>query len=70
MDVGTVCERVRGVAAVRACAVADRSALEGGLRSVAVLRSWLSAVEADLAARLAGVASFPEQAIAEAGRGS
>ena len=70
MDVGTVCERVRGVAAVRACAVADRSALEGGLRSVAVVRSWLSAVEADLAARLAGVASFPEQAIAEAGRGS
>ncbi len=70
MDVGAVCERVRAVAAVRAAVVADRSALEGGLRSVAVVRSWLAAAEADLAALLAGVVSFPEKAIADAGRGS
>ncbi len=70
MDVGVVCERVRAVAAVRAAVGADRSALEGGLRSVAVVRAWLAAAEADLAARLAGMASFPEKAIADAGRGS
>ena len=70
MDVTAVIERVRGLAAVRADAAADRAALEGGLRSIAVVRSWLAASEADLAARVAGLASFPEQAIAEAGRGS
>ncbi len=70
MNVGAVCERVRGVASVRAAVDADRGALEGGLRSVAVVRAWLASAEADLAGRLAGVASFPEKAIAEAGRGS
>ena len=73
MDVGAVCERVRGVASVRAAAgagSASRAELQGGLRSVAAVRSWLAAAEAQLAAALAGCASFPEQAIAEAGRGS
>ena len=70
MDVGTVCERVRQVATVRASASAERAALEGGIRSIAVVRSWLTAAESDLAARLAEVSSFPEQAIAEAARGS
>jgi hypothetical protein len=73
MDVRAVCERVRGVAAARAAAVAggaDRSVLEAGLRSVSQVRAWLAAAEVDLAAGLAGVASFPEEAIAEAGRGS
>ncbi len=70
MDVTAVIDRVRAVSAVRAAADADRSALEGGLRSIAVVRSWLTAAEADLASRLARCASFPEQAIAEAGRGS
>ena len=70
MDVGAVCERMRAVASVRTSTDADRSALEGGLRSIAVVRSWLTAAEADLASRLADVSSFPEQAIAEAARGS
>ena len=65
MDVGAVCERMRAVASVRTSTDADRSALEGGLRSIAVVRSWLTAAEADLASRLADVSSFPEQAIAE-----
>ena len=65
-----VCQRVREVAAVRAASHADRPTLESGLRSIAVVRSWLSAAEAELAARLAACASFPEQAIAQAGRGS
>lgn len=70
MDVTAVVERVRGVAAVRASAAAERSALEGGLRSIAAVRAWLAAAEAELAARLAQAASFPEKAIADAARGS
>ena len=70
MEVTAVIERVRGVAAVRADSSAERASLEGGLRSIAVVRSWLSSAEADLASRLAVYASFPEQAIAEAGRGT
>ncbi|MDP2292616.1 MAG: HNH endonuclease signature motif containing protein [Actinomycetota bacterium] len=70
MDVTAVCERVRAVASVRGDASADRSGLEAGLRSIGVLRSWLAAVEADLAGRLVGVVSFPEKAIADAGRSS
>ncbi|MEQ1700524.1 MAG: HNH endonuclease signature motif containing protein [Ilumatobacteraceae bacterium] len=73
MDVTAVCERVAGVAAARAAAVAgtaDRAVLESGLRSVAVVRAWLAAAEVDLAAALAGLVSFPEGAIADAGRGS
>ena len=70
MDVTAVIDRVREVSAVRAAPAAERAALEGGLRSIAVVRSWLTAAEADLAARLARCASFPEQAIAEAARGS
>jgi hypothetical protein len=70
MDVTAVIDRVREVSTVRAAAAADRAALEGGLRSIAIVRSWLSAAEADLANRLAKCASFPEKAIAEAGRGS
>jgi len=70
MDVTAVCQRVRAVASVRSAPDAGRVELEGGLRSVAVVRSWLAAAEADLAVRLAGFASFPEQAIAQAGRGS
>ncbi len=70
MDVGAVCERVRQVASARASAGTERAELEGGIRSIAVVRSWLTAAESDLAARLAEVSSFPEQAIAEAARGS
>lgn len=70
MEVTAVIERVRGVAAVRADPGADRAALEGGLRSIAVVRSWLTSAEADLSSRLAACVSFPEQAIAEAGRGT
>ncbi|MGB8861419.1 MAG: HNH endonuclease signature motif containing protein [Ilumatobacteraceae bacterium] len=73
MEISTVCERVRGVETVRAAVAAgtaSRSQLESGLRSVAVVRSWLAAAEAQVAAGLAAVSSFPEQAIAEAGRGS
>ncbi|NMD25488.1 MAG: HNH endonuclease, partial [Actinobacteria bacterium] len=60
MDVGAVCERVRVVASVRAAAgagSASRAELQGGLRSVAAVRSWLAAAEAQLAAALAGCAS-------------
>ena len=70
MDVTAVIERVRRVSAVRADASADRAALEGGLGSITVVRSWLAAAEADLSSRLAQCASFPEDAIARAGRGS
>lgn len=70
MDVTAVIERVRGVAAVRAASCADRAALEDGLGSIAKVRSWLTSAEADLASRLAACASFPEQAIAQAGRGT
>lgn len=73
MDVTAVCQRVRGVASARAAAVAGtatRAGLETALRSITVVRSWLAAAEADLAAGLAGLASFPEQAVAEAARSS
>ncbi len=70
MDVTAVCGRVRAVASVRADSCADRSALEQGLRSIGVVRSWLAAAEAELAARLADLVSFPEKAVADAGRGS
>ncbi len=70
MEVSAVIERVRGVAAVRADPLAARAALEGGLGSITVVRSWLASAEADLSSRLAQCASFPEQAIAEAGRGT
>lgn len=70
MDVAAVVEQVRGIAAVRAAATAPRDDLEGCLRSITVVRAWLAAAEAEVAGRLAQVASFPEQAIAEASRGS
>ena len=70
MDVTMVCQRVREVAAVRAAPDADRLRLEAGLRSITIVRSWLAAAEADLVTRLATVAAFPEQAIAEASRSS
>ena len=70
MEASAVIERVRGVAAVRADPLAARAALEGGLGSITVVRSWLASAEADLSSRLAQCASFPEQAIAEAGRGT
>lgn len=70
MDVTAVIGRVEEVAATRAAAHADRAALESGLRSIAGVRAWLTSAEADLAARLAACTSFPEEAIAQAGRGS
>ena len=73
MDVTAVCQRVRAVASVRAAAVAGTVArvdVEAALRSITVVRSWLAAAEADLAAGLAGLASFPEQAVAAASRSS
>lgn len=68
MDVAAVIGRVRQAASVRADVGAGRDALEAGLRSIGVVRSWLAASEADLAARLAAVVSFPEKSIADAGR--
>jgi hypothetical protein len=73
MDVTAVCQRVKAIAAVRAAVAAgaaDRVALEGGLRAVGEVRSWLAAAEAELAAAVADVVSSPEDVVARAGRGS
>ena len=70
MDATAVCERVRQVAAVRTDTAADGVAVRAGLRSVAVVRAWLAAAEAELVRRLAQTEACPEQPIAEAGRGS
>ena len=70
MDVTAVCRLVREVAGVRAATATDRTQLEGAVRAITQVRSWLAAAEADLVARLAKVASFPEQSIAGASRGS
>lgn len=73
MDDTAVCERVRGIASARSAALtgtAPVSVLEDGLRSISVVRAWLAAAEVDLAASLSQLASFPEGAIAAAGRGS
>ena len=73
MDVTAVCQRVKAIAAVRAAVAAGaagRVALEGGLRAVGEVRSWLAAAEAELAAAVADVVSSPEDVVARAGRGS
>jgi hypothetical protein len=73
MDVTAVCQRVKAIVAVRAAVAAgaaDRVALEGGLRAVGEVRSWLAAAEAELAAAVADVVSSPEDVVARAGRGS
>ncbi len=48
----------------------DRDRLAAAVASVARLRAWLDGRDAQLASQLAQVASFPEQAIAEAARTS
>ena len=48
----------------------DRSELIAAVASTARLRAWLDGRDVELAARLARVASFPEQAIADAARTS
>ena len=70
MEVGAVVERVREVAAVRADAAAGPDSIEAALRASSQLRSWLSAGEAALAARLAAQVSFPEKSIADCTRSS
>ena len=48
----------------------DRAMLTGAVGALARLRAWLDGREVELAALLAQVASFPEQAIADAARSS
>jgi len=70
MLIAGVMERVERVMSVRADASADATSLTSAIRSVAELRSFLAAAEADLAVRLRGQSSFPEPEIAEVSRES
>ncbi len=70
MEVGAALERVREIAAVRADEAAGPGDIEGALRAVSQLRSWLAASDAALTARLAPQVSFPERTIAECTRSS
>jgi hypothetical protein len=70
MDTADVHMRIDAMAAVHADASASRGDLEGGLRAASVVKSWIASLEADCAARLAKVASCPEDAISKASRRS
>jgi hypothetical protein len=70
MEIGTVVERAREVAAVRADTAAGPASIEAALRASSQLRSWLASSEAALAARLAAQVSFPEKALADCTRSS
>jgi 5-methylcytosine-specific restriction endonuclease McrA len=70
MDIGNLVDRMRAVASVRADEGAPREAIEGALRGMTDIRAWLAASEATLAARLDGLVSFPEKALADATRTS
>lgn len=65
-----VIERAEQVISVRADASASAASLVSAMRSVAELRSFLAAAEADLAVRLRNVSPFPEPEIASASRES
>jgi len=68
MEVVSVIERVERVAATRVRSDAGRGELEARLRDLADLGSWRDAAEAEIVAALAKVSSFPEAAVADAGR--
>ena len=65
MAAASVAARTEHVAAVRADADADSTALKCALVEVRKIRAWADASEADLVTRLDGLVSFPEAAIAE-----
>ena len=65
-EVQALVEVVGGVDA----ACRDRETLTAAVASAARLRAWLDGRDVQLAGQLAAVASFPEQAIADASRGS
>ncbi len=70
MELAAVIERVQAVSAVCADRAAGAESIESGLRTIAALRSWLAAAEATLTGRLGEQVSFPEERVAECGRGS
>ncbi len=70
MEITAVVDRVGRIGAVRADGAAGRCECESALVDLRGLRAWVDASEADLARRLAGLVSFPEQAIAETSKGS
>ncbi len=65
-----VIERAERVISVRADATASAASLTSAMRSIAEMRAFLAAADADLAIRLRAVSSFPEPEIAEASRES
>ncbi len=67
MTTEEVVELVERVAAVDSCC-SDRVVLETALGEVRRLKSWVESREVAIAGQLAGVASFPEKAVADAGR--
>lgn len=70
MLMAEVIERAERVMSVRADASASAASLTSAMRSVAELRSFLAAADADLAVRLRTVSSFAEPEIADASRES
>jgi hypothetical protein len=68
MDLGDVLGLVQRVAGVPADA--DRSSLLAAVGELRRVRSWVESEEIRLASYVVGVSSFPEKAIADAGRGS
>ena len=69
MKVSEVQELVGRVAAVDA-GCADWAVLQSAVGELRRLRSWLDGREVMLAGLIAGVSSFPEKSLAEAGRTS
>lgn len=69
MDIELVIERAERVDSARRDA-ADADSIKQALRAVTQLRSWLSASEADLTARLRPQVTFPEKDVAECTRSS
>ena len=69
MELGVVHELVERVAAVDA-GCTDRVVLETAVGELRRLKSWVEAREVAVARQLATVASFPEKALADAGRTS
>lgn len=65
MDLEVTIDTVRRIAAARGGTGLDRTTLEAGLRDVTVLRSWLSAAEADLTRQLSQAVPFPEATLAD-----
>lgn len=71
MDVSSVVERVREVAAASHPSTgAERAAIESAVTASAEIKAWLAAADARLASMLASQVSFPEKAIADCTRES